>query len=141
MGQNVLIDREGTRRWLMKKTQHMIGGFGKMPGYPPDIYHSYMGLAALSVYNTTGLLPLDSALCVSQAAKSKLEADMRGLNKSMEYPSMLREYTRIKPDTESEKSEDEEAAEKKVAQDKKDEEEKQKEPEIERAKPLMVSKQ
>lgn len=108
MGQNVLIDREGTRRWLMKKTQHMIGGFGKMPGYPPDIYHSYMGLAALSVYNTTGLLPLDSALCISQAAKAKLEADMRRLCKPKAYPSLLREYTRIKPDEEPEMPEEKE---------------------------------
>lgn len=103
MGQNVLIDRDGARRWLMKKTQHMIGGFGKMPGYPPDIYHSYMGLAALSVYNTTGLLPLDSALAISQASKAKLEADMKRLCKPKAYPSLLREYTRIAPDEEPEK--------------------------------------
>lgn len=107
MGQNVLIDREGSRRWLMKKTQHMIGGFGKMPGHPPDIYHSYMGLAALSVYNTTGLLPLDSALAISQASKAKLEADMKRLCKPKAYPSLLREYTRIEPDPEPEKLEGE----------------------------------
>lgn len=105
MGQNVLIDRDGARRWLMKKTQHMIGGFGKMPGHPPDIYHSYMGLAALSVYNTTGLLPLDSALCISQASKSKLEADMRRLCKPRPYPSLFKEYTRIAPDDDEEGSE------------------------------------
>lgn len=107
MGQNVLIDREGSRRWLMKKTQHMIGGFGKMPGHPPDIYHSYMGLAALSVYNTTGLLPLDSALAISQASKAKLEADMKRLCKPKTYPSLLREYTRIEPDPEPENPEGE----------------------------------
>ena len=109
MGQNVLIDREGSRRWLMRKTQHMIGGFGKMPGYPPDIYHSYMGLAALSVYNTTGLLPLDSALAISQASKAKLEADMKRLCKPKAYPSLLREYTRIEPDPEPEKPEGEDS--------------------------------
>ena len=87
----------------------MIGGFGKMPGYPPDIYHSYMGLAALSVYNTTGLLPLDSALAISQASKAKLEADMKRLCKPKAYPSLLREYTRIEPDPEPEKPEGEDS--------------------------------
>ena len=38
------------RRYLLESTQHVIaGGFGKLPGDPPDIYHSYMALAALAL--------------------------------------------------------------------------------------------
>lgn len=34
----------------MEKSQHLIaGGFGKLPGDPPDIYHAYLGLAALAL--------------------------------------------------------------------------------------------
>lgn len=29
----------------------VAGGFGKMPGDLPDIYHAYLGLAALAVIN------------------------------------------------------------------------------------------
>ena len=76
LDKTALIDVEGTRRWLLEKTQHMIGGFGKEPGYPPDIYHSYMGLAALAVLETPGLEKLDSALCISQKAKEKIEKDI-----------------------------------------------------------------
>ncbi|KAI9757115.1 MAG: hypothetical protein M4579_003593 [Chaenotheca gracillima] len=44
-----LVSEERNRRFLLEKTQHAIGGFGKLPGDPPDILHSFMGLAALSV--------------------------------------------------------------------------------------------
>lgn len=38
------------RRYLLEKTQHLIvGGFGKFPGCPPDIYHAYLGLACLAL--------------------------------------------------------------------------------------------
>ncbi|KAI9713005.1 MAG: hypothetical protein M1828_001479 [Chrysothrix sp. TS-e1954] len=38
------------RRYLLERTQHVIaGGFGKLPGDPPDIYHSYLALAALAL--------------------------------------------------------------------------------------------
>lgn len=76
IGKTSLIDTEGTRRWLIEKTQHMIGGFGKEPGYPPDIYHSYLGLAALSIVGTPGLKKLDAALCISEDAKDKIEKDI-----------------------------------------------------------------
>jgi len=42
------------RRYLLDKTQHRIGGFGKLPGDPPDIYHSYLGLAALALFGLDG---------------------------------------------------------------------------------------
>lgn len=45
-----LIDPAPLRRYLLAKTQHMIvGGFGKFPEDPPDIYHSYLGLIALAI--------------------------------------------------------------------------------------------
>jgi len=42
------------RRYLLDKTQHRIGGFSKMPGDLPDIYHSYLGLAALALFGLDG---------------------------------------------------------------------------------------
>jgi geranylgeranyl transferase type-1 subunit beta len=78
-----VIDITPQRRWLLKKTQHMIGGFGKEPGYPPDIYHSYLGLAALSVMGEADLKRLDPALCVSQEAKLKAAQDWETFRKGM----------------------------------------------------------
>jgi geranylgeranyl transferase type-1 subunit beta len=37
IGQNPLINTEASRRFLLEKTQHQIGGFGKCPGNPPGI--------------------------------------------------------------------------------------------------------
>jgi geranylgeranyl transferase type-1 subunit beta len=34
-----------------------------------DIYHSYLGLAALAIMKEPGIKPLDSALCVSVQQK------------------------------------------------------------------------
>ncbi|OKL61886.1 hypothetical protein UA08_02837 [Talaromyces atroroseus] len=51
MGQGSLIDTAGLRHYLLDKTQHLIGGFGKAVGEPPDIYHSYLGMVALALVN------------------------------------------------------------------------------------------
>ena len=48
LGQGALVDRPPARRFLLEKTQHLIGGFAKHPGDPPDVYHGYLGLAALA---------------------------------------------------------------------------------------------
>lgn len=82
-----LVNAKAIRRFLFEQTQHRIGGFGKYPGNPPglsflfglwgnsdrlaDIYHSYLGLAALAVMKEPGIKPLDSALCVSKQQRAK----------------------------------------------------------------------
>ncbi|KFY06779.1 hypothetical protein V492_07755 [Pseudogymnoascus sp. VKM F-4246] len=76
LGQSELINKEGSRRWLIEKTQHMIGGFAKEPGYPPDIYHSYLGLGTLAMLGEPNLKTFDPVLCASQEAKSKIEHDI-----------------------------------------------------------------
>lgn len=60
-----LIDALPVRRYLLARTQHLVGGFGKLPGDPPDAYHAYLGLAALSL--------LDGA-----TARAKTRADPGG---------------------------------------------------------------
>lgn len=48
-----LIDRASSRRFLLSRTQHLIGGFAKHAGGPPDVYHAYLGLAALATMAPT----------------------------------------------------------------------------------------
>ncbi|KAL7274525.1 geranylgeranyl transferase type-1 subunit beta [Rhizina undulata] len=71
-----LIDVKANRRFLLEKTQHFIGGFSKLPlsNSRPDILHSFMGLAALSLMREEGINRLDSALCMSMQAKERLMA-------------------------------------------------------------------
>jgi geranylgeranyl transferase type-1 subunit beta len=90
VGHPQLVNLEAIRRFLFEQTQHRIGGFGKAPGNPPgtlcplccsrlyfdpftDIYHSYLGLAALATMKEPGLKPLDPALCVSVEQREKIE--------------------------------------------------------------------
>ncbi|CZS94562.1 related to geranylgeranyltransferase beta subunit [Rhynchosporium agropyri] len=75
LGQNEtrLLNIEAIRRFLFEQTQHSIGGFGKTPGQPPDIYHSYLGLAALAIMKESGLKSLDPALCISMQQKETIE--------------------------------------------------------------------
>ncbi|MCJ1474673.1 hypothetical protein MMC13_003333 [Lambiella insularis] len=68
-----LLSYHSIRKYLLEKTQHMIGGFGKMPGDPPDILHSYLGLAALAVIKEPGLRSIDATLCISVSAREHLE--------------------------------------------------------------------
>jgi geranylgeranyl transferase type-1 subunit beta len=73
MGKLELIDVIPARRYLLEKTQHFIGGFGKLPEDPPDLYHSYLGLAALSTFGQPELKPVHSAACFSLDACQFLE--------------------------------------------------------------------
>jgi geranylgeranyl transferase type-1 subunit beta len=66
LGSLPLINSDSNRRYLLDKTQHLVGGFGKKAGDPPDVYHSFLGLAALSVMALEpDLKPIDATTCFS----------------------------------------------------------------------------
>ena len=45
-----LVSLGPVRRYLLEKVQHLVmGGFGKLPKDPADIYHAYLGLATLAL--------------------------------------------------------------------------------------------
>ncbi|KAE8349139.1 terpenoid cyclases/protein prenyltransferase alpha-alpha toroid [Aspergillus coremiiformis] len=60
-----LVDVTRNRRYLLEKTQHIVGGFGKGVGEPPDLLHSYFGLVSLAFQEEPGLECVDPALCSS----------------------------------------------------------------------------
>lgn len=73
MGHPELYDRDALQRYLLGKTQHTaLGGFGKFPGDLPDLYHSYLGLAALGLSETEGIKRVCPAMCISKDAGSRL---------------------------------------------------------------------
>jgi geranylgeranyl transferase type-1 subunit beta len=76
LGEDNLINHASARRFILEKTQHLIGGFSKHPGGPPDIYHAYMGLAALGtmagVDGEPGLAKFDPRLCVGADAAARM---------------------------------------------------------------------
>jgi geranylgeranyl transferase type-1 subunit beta len=74
LGRLDLLNLYPAQKYLLDKTQHAIGGFGKQPGDPPDVYHSYLGLAALSLMKYQGLKPIHFAACISYDAVRHLES-------------------------------------------------------------------
>lgn len=70
---------QAQRRFLLEKTQHIIGGFGKHPGSPPDVGHACLGLAALATMGDPALKKLDASLCVSVDVVRRVERARRGL--------------------------------------------------------------
>lgn len=58
-----------------------MGGFGKLPGALPDLYHAFLGLAALSLLNAecdlgfepNALRSLDPAMCITVEAREWIE--------------------------------------------------------------------
>lgn len=68
------INRDPIRKWLLDKTQHIVGGFGKVTGDPPDMYHSFLGLMVLAMFGESGLQSVDAALCITRRAKAHLES-------------------------------------------------------------------
>lgn len=70
---------DASRRFLLEEMQHAIGGFSKTPGGPPDVYHSYLSLAALATQNEPTLKAFDPAMSVSLDTVRTIEASRRGL--------------------------------------------------------------
>jgi geranylgeranyl transferase type-1 subunit beta len=72
----ISVDRPSARAFLLEKTQHVIGGFGKHADRPPDVYHSYLGLAALATMagdeGEAGLGRFDVRLCIGQEAAARV---------------------------------------------------------------------
>ncbi|GAM82570.1 hypothetical protein ANO11243_005520 [Dothideomycetidae sp. 11243] len=76
LDQPSLLHEPSLRKWLLERTAHpALGGFGKIAGDLPDVYHGYLGLAILSMTEVKedGLLPLDATMCISQRAKGRLQ--------------------------------------------------------------------
>jgi geranylgeranyl transferase type-1 subunit beta len=84
---NALHDPAALRSYLLTLTQHpVMGGFSKFPGDKwADLYHSYLGLAALSLASTKeereedGVKELDPGMCVSVEVRGRLEAIWAGI--------------------------------------------------------------
>ncbi|KAK9419531.1 hypothetical protein SUNI508_07267 [Seiridium unicorne] len=70
------VDRTSGREFLLQKMQHVIGGFGKYAGKPPDVYHSYLGLAALATMagedKEPGLGLFNMRLCIGKEAGARV---------------------------------------------------------------------
>lgn len=74
MNQPSLFNHDALHRYLLCKTQHpVLGGFGKFPGDVPDLYHSYLGLAALGLIGTEGVKKVHPAMCISREANARLK--------------------------------------------------------------------
>jgi geranylgeranyl transferase type-1 subunit beta len=82
LGNSSLINVTPSRRYLLNVTQHRIGGFSKAVGGPPDMYHSYLGLAALGTMGDNDLKEFDVGLCCSQETTRKIQKARDGLLKS-----------------------------------------------------------
>ncbi|KAK3954062.1 terpenoid cyclases/protein prenyltransferase alpha-alpha toroid [Pseudoneurospora amorphoporcata] len=78
-----LVDREAARRFLLEKMQHRIGGFGKSPGSPPDLYHGFFGLAILGLLDHKGekgkVRRFDAGLAVPKETVGVIERARRKL--------------------------------------------------------------
>ncbi|KAK6842984.1 prenyltransferase and squalene oxidase [Apiospora arundinis] len=70
------LDRTSGRAFLLQKTQNAYGGFGKDAGAPPDLFHSYLGLAALAAMageeTEEGLGHFDVRLCLGKEAADRV---------------------------------------------------------------------
>ncbi|SMR57693.1 unnamed protein product [Zymoseptoria tritici ST99CH_3D1] len=70
---NHMFGAPALQTYLLSKTQHpALGGFGKFPGDLPDLYHSYMGLAALGLIGTEGIKSVDAGMCISAEAEQRV---------------------------------------------------------------------
>ncbi|KAF4956860.1 hypothetical protein FGADI_3549 [Fusarium gaditjirri] len=82
LGSSAIINVIPSRRYLLDITQHRIGGFSKSVGGPPDMYHSYLGLAALATMGDGDLKDFDVGLCCSQETTRKIQKARDGLIES-----------------------------------------------------------
>ncbi|KAL2692507.1 hypothetical protein Neosp_002917 [[Neocosmospora] mangrovei] len=69
--------------WVGGTLAHQIGGFSKAVGGPPDMYHAYLGLAALCTMGETDLKEFDVGLCCSMDTTRKIQRARDGLIESV----------------------------------------------------------
>ncbi|KAJ5774593.1 Terpenoid cyclases/protein prenyltransferase alpha-alpha toroid [Penicillium paradoxum] len=69
-----VVDEVRNRHYLLEKTQHLVGGFGKGPGDPPDLLHSYFGMVSLAFQGEAGLNRVDPTMGSSQRTVRHLES-------------------------------------------------------------------
>lgn len=69
-----VVDDVRNRRYLLDKTQHLVGGFGKVPGDAPDLLHSCFGLISLAFQGEAGLARVDPALVTTERVVRHLES-------------------------------------------------------------------
>lgn len=85
-----VIDDARNRQYLLEKTQHLVGGFGKgvrdPPGktrWPsawrdradpssPDLLHSYFGMVSMAFQGEAGLARVDPALVTTERVAQHL---------------------------------------------------------------------
>ena len=80
------ISAGSNKVYLLSRTQHpKFGGFGKSENTFPGMFsllllavksdplHSCLGLASLSLFGESGLIPFDAALCITKRAKDRLD--------------------------------------------------------------------
>ncbi|KAL7628512.1 geranylgeranyl transferase type-1 subunit beta [Parahypoxylon ruwenzoriense] len=85
LGESRVLDRGPARKFILEKTQHLIGGFAKHPGGPPDVYHAYLGLAALATMagaegaKEEGLGRFDPRLCIGVEASERIAKGRQAL--------------------------------------------------------------
>ncbi|KAL7310513.1 geranylgeranyl transferase type-1 subunit beta [Mucor circinelloides] len=72
LGSFDLVNHEALREF-QSKCQPKMGGFGKDPESYPDLLHSYMGVAVLSLMKEPGIEPIHAALNVPLSAYEHLK--------------------------------------------------------------------
>lgn len=90
-----LLSHSPSRAFLLSKTQHLIGGFAKHAGGPPDVYHSFLGLAALATMGEPTLKPFDPALCVSTETVRKIGVARQELLRRAETGGQTRDVLEL----------------------------------------------
>ncbi|CAG7926603.1 unnamed protein product [Penicillium olsonii] len=74
LNQYGVVDEVRNRRYLLEKTQHLVGGFGKGPGDPPDLLHSYFGMVSLAFQGEAGLNAVDPAMGTTERTVRHLKS-------------------------------------------------------------------
>jgi len=82
-----MVNLEPSRGYLLDITQHRIGGFSKTVGGPPDIFHSYLGLASLALMGQDSLKSFDVGLCCSEDITRKIALAREGLDQAVQKDS------------------------------------------------------
>ena len=78
LSQHELVDAEADARYVLS-AQSKVGGIAKIPDDPPDLLHTYLGLASLSLHQaeiTLGLKQLDAAWNCSTDASDWIKAHL-----------------------------------------------------------------
>ena len=84
------IDRAALRQFILNAQDEDDGGIADKPGNEPDVFHTFFGIAGLSLLGTDGLQSIDAAHAMPVSVMTRLRSQQQQQQQQQQQPAAPR---------------------------------------------------